>query len=71
MKEESRKKIAKTTKERHGEDFYSRIAKNSQEAWEKNGKKPRGFAAMRLNDPERLAQLTSKGGKQSKIKRNQ
>lgn len=26
-------------------DFYRKLAKLSQESWEKNGRKPRGFAA--------------------------
>ena len=38
------KRAAQTTKERYGEDFYQKIGKLANEAWEKNGRKPRGFA---------------------------
>ena len=41
------KRAAQTNKERHGEDFYQRIGKLSNASWEKNGRKPRGFAANR------------------------
>lgn len=51
------KRAAQTNKERHGEDFYQRIGKLSTASWEKNGRKPRGFAA----NPE-LASLAGKKG---------
>ncbi len=51
------KRAAQTNKERHGEDFYQRIAKLSNASWEKNGRMPRGFAA----NPE-LASLAGKKG---------
>ena len=38
------KRAAQTNKERHGEDFYQKIGKLSNASWEKNGRKPRGFA---------------------------
>ena len=51
------KRAAQTNKERHGEDFYQRIGKLSNASWEKNGRKPRGFAA----NPE-LARLAGRKG---------
>lgn len=56
------KRAAQTNKERHGEDFYQRIGKLSNAGWEKNGRKPRGFAANR-----ELARVAgAKGGKISR-----
>lgn len=56
------KRAAQTNKERHGEDFYQRIAKLSNAGWEKNGRKPRGFAANR-----ELARIAgARGGKISR-----
>ena len=56
------KRAAQTNKERHGEDFYQRIGKLSNASWEKNGRKPRGFAANR-----ELARLAGrKGGLKSR-----
>ena len=52
------KKAAQTTKERYGEDFYQKVGKLSNEAWEKNGRKPRGFAA----NPELARIAGAKGG---------
>ena len=55
-------KAAKTNMERHGEDFYSKIALKAQEAWEKNGRKPRGFAYSR----ELASEAGKKGGRISR-----
>ena len=56
------KRAAQTNKERHGEDFYQRIGKLSNAGWEKNGRKPRGFAA----NPE-LARIAGvRGGRKSR-----
>ena len=61
------KKAAQTTKERHGEDFYQRIGKLANEAWEKNGRKPRGFAANRelARSAGRTGGLKSRRGEKS------
>ena len=56
------KRAAQTNKERHGEDFYQRIGKLSNASWEKNGRKPRGFAA----NPELASLAGKKGGKISR-----
>ena len=56
------KRAAQTNKERHGEDFYQRIGKLSNASWEKNGRKPRGFAA----NPERARAAGRKGGLKSR-----
>ena len=56
------KRAAQTNKERHGEDFYQRIGKLSNASWEKNGRKPRGFAA----NPERARAAGRKGGATSR-----
>lgn len=55
-------KAAATNKARHGEDFYQRIAKLSNAGWEKNGRKPRGFAANR----ELARTAGARGGKISR-----
>ena len=55
-------KAAQTNKERHGEDFYQRIGKLSNAGWEKNGRKPRGFAA----NPELARSAGRKGGRISR-----
>ena len=56
------KKAAQTTKERYGEDFHQKVGKLANEAWEKNGRKPRGFAANR-----ELARIAGrKGGLKSR-----
>ena len=52
------KKAAQTTKERYGEDFHQKVGKLANEAWEKNGRKPRGFAA----NPELARIAGAKGG---------
>lgn len=41
------KKASQTNKERHGEDFYKKLAFKAQESWDKNGRKPRGFSVNR------------------------
>lgn len=55
-------KAAQTNKERHGDDFYKNIALKAQEAWDRNGRKPRGFAANR----ELAIRAGAKGGSISK-----
>jgi len=55
-------KAAKTNKEKHGEDFYVRAGQKTKEAWERNGRKPRGFAAR----PELARVAGAKGGSISK-----
>ena len=59
---EGAKRAAQTNKERHGNDFYQRIGKLSNASWEKNGRKPRGFAA----NPELARIAGRKGGLKSK-----
>ena len=56
------KRAAQTNKERHGEDFYQRIGKLSNASWEKNGRKPRGFAA----NPELARVAGRRGGLKSR-----
>lgn len=56
--DKSRKQAVETTKQRHGDDFHSRIAREANKAWDANGRKPRGFAAMKLNNPERLKRIS-------------
>ena len=61
------KRAAQTNKERHGEDFYQRIGKLSNASWEKNGRKPRGFAA----NPELARVAGRRGGlKSRKVKKD-
>ena len=55
-------KAAQTNKERNGEDFYQRIGKLSNAGWEKNGRKPRGFAA----NPELARVAGRRGGLKSR-----
>ena len=55
-------KTAATNKERYGEDFYQRIGKLSNASWEKNGRKPRGFAA----NPELASAAGIIGGRKSR-----
>lgn len=61
------KRAAQTNKERHGEDFYQRIGKLSNASWEKNGRKPRGFAANRelARSAGRQGGLKSRKGEKS------
>lgn len=56
------KRAAQTNKERYGEDFYQRIGKLSVVSWEKNGRKPRGFAA----NPELARIAGARGGRKSR-----
>lgn len=56
-------KAAKTNKEKHGADFYSRIALESQKAWNENGRKDRGFAVM---PQEKRVEAGRKGGRASR-----
>lgn len=58
-------KAAKTTKEQYGDDFYRKIALKANAAWEKNGRKPRGFAANR----ELARQAGAAGGRISRRKK--
>ena len=44
-------------------DFYRKIALKAQQSWERNGRKPRGFAAI---SRERHLELSTKGGYASK-----
>ena len=55
-------KACVTNKRRYGADYYQRLAYKSQEAWKKNGRKPRGFAANR----ERARLAGAKGGRISR-----
>lgn len=41
-------------------NHYKEIGKLSNAGWEKNGRKPRGFATM---SPERLKEISAKGGR--------
>lgn len=59
---EGGKAAAKYNKLKHGEDYYSRIAAKATAAWAKNGRKPRGFAAM---SPEQRKAAAVKGGRAS------
>ena len=43
-------------------NYYREIGKLSNASWEKNGRKPRGFATM---SPERLKEVSAKGGRKS------
>lgn len=40
-------------------DFYVKLGRKSQEAWVKNGRKPRGFSVM---DKEKLKEAGRRGG---------
>ena len=60
----SGKKAAITNKKKYGDSFYALRAKESQRAWEENGRKPRGFAANR----ERASWAGRIGGTNSKRK---
>jgi hypothetical protein len=62
---------AQTNKKRYGESFYADIALKAQEAWDKNGRKPRGFAsdavgADGLTGKERASIAGAKGGRISR-----
>lgn len=46
-------------------DYYKKIALKSQEAWDRNGRKPRGFAC----DPERAKVAGAIGGAKSRRKK--
>jgi len=63
------KKAAQTNKEKYGKEFYANIALKAQESWEKNGRKPRGFAVAStypLSDPRHPANCGRIGGTISK-----
>lgn len=66
---EAQKKAAETMRKRYGKDYHSKIAVKATAKWEENGRKPRGFAAMKLKDPERLKELSVKANKASLEKR--
>ncbi len=56
-------KAAQTIKERHGDDFYSRIGGLNVQSWRRNGCKPRGFAWMKANgQEEKIREAGRKGG---------
>lgn len=62
-------KAAQTNKEKYGSEFYANIALKAQESWEKNGRKPRGFAVATnypLDDPRHPANCGKIGGTISK-----
>ncbi len=64
---EGSKKAVATIKAKYGEDFFKRIGKLQQESWERNGRKPRGFAAN-----HELARIAgAKGGAKSKRTKKQ
>lgn len=63
--EEGRKKALKTVRERHGDDFYSRIGKKGSDSYlskPKEERKKRGFAA----NPEIAKKAGAKGGRKSR-----
>lgn len=60
---EGGKAAAQTNKERYGKDFYAKIGAKSNESWERNGRKPRGFSAV---SREQRAEWGRKGGSKSK-----
>lgn len=55
-------KAALTNKAKYGEDFYKGIALKAREAWEQNGRKPRGFSVNR----ELARTAGAEGGRNSK-----
>lgn len=57
------KAAAQTNIKRYGEDFYRRLGALGGSA-EKT--KPNGFAWMAKNDPERLSEIGSRGGRTSR-----
>jgi len=57
-------KLAAATNKAKNPNFYAEIGKLSQARWERNGRKPRGFAA----NPELARIAGAKGGKISKRK---
>lgn len=60
---EGGQRAAQTNKERYGEDFYVKIGAKSAEGWEKNGRKPRGFALWKEQGKDDLiVKAGSKGG---------
>jgi hypothetical protein len=60
---EGGQKAAATNKKRYGDDFYQRNAYKAQEAWNRNGRKPRGFEYAMVNgNRELIQQAGAKGG---------
>lgn len=54
---------AASNKARHGVNFYAKIALEGQKAWERNGRKSRGFAYMKANGQlEKVKAAGKKGG---------
>lgn len=57
------KAAAQTNKELYGEDFYQRIGGLNVASWVRNGRKPRGFAWMKLNGyADKVSAAGRKGG---------
>ena len=56
-------KAAATNMRRGDGRYYSKLAKKANTAWIKNGRKPRGLAAM---SPERRREIARMGGKVSR-----
>lgn len=56
---EGGKKLAKVIIAKYGEDYYSKIGTLGGSA---PHTKPRGFAALKLKDPNRLKEISKLGG---------
>ena len=56
---QGRRKAAQTLKKKYGEDYFRKLASKSADAWEKNGRKPKGTATM---DEKKRKEISRKGG---------
>lgn len=62
-------KARNTNYAKYGADHYSKIAKLNAESWIANGRKPRGFAWMKVNGQEdKHKEASRKGGRISRRK---
>lgn len=64
-------RAAATNKARYGENFYHDIALKAQKAWDRNGRRPRGFASDKvgkdgLTGLERAKVVGIRGGRISR-----
>lgn len=59
-------RAAETIKKKYGKGFYREIGKKSLASWERNGRKPKGFAANK----ELARRAGAIGGKVSRRKKS-
>lgn len=66
---EGARKARETMKAKYGADYYQRIGKKGADTYNakpEHQRKPRGFAWLQQNDPDKFKEASIKGGKRGR-----